>query len=564
MNTQSVILDQSGKPFTASRALALSGAPSNSIPALGSSFFPYDGASWSSQEMGRWLPWIRSPDAEINQFRDRIVARSRDLVRNDGWAAGAITRILDNCVGTNLRLSAMPDYRALKARFKGNFDATWADEFRSTAEALWRGFAHNLGHWNDLGRQLTVGQQFRLAMRHKLVDGEALTVVYDKPERVGYAAADYATCFQLVDPDRLSNPWQMIDSKYMRAGVEIDSDGVPLAYHIRSAEQNDWYNAIAANTWERVEREDSDGWRRVHHDYDRDRAAQHRGLGVFTPILAHMKMLARYYGVELQAATIASQLGLFVKSPYDPALVQEALGVDENDTELPLYQNMRAEWASTRPAMFDGVRVPTLAPGEEIEAVESAHPNGNFAEFTHEMLCVLASTTGVSVEQITQDWSRTSYSSARAALMETWKTLVRRREEFAINTATPMYANWLQEAMENGELPLPVGAPAFVEAGTAYSRCEWLGPARGWVDPVKEPQGSVLRMDGGLSTLKQESAEQGRDWEETVDQRAIEIAKYAELGIAPPSWSAMQTPNGSMFGEDPPEDAPKPAPEGKK
>ncbi len=36
--------------------------------------------------MGNWLPMIRSPDAEINWFRDRMVARSRDLARNSADA----------------------------------------------------------------------------------------------------------------------------------------------------------------------------------------------------------------------------------------------------------------------------------------------------------------------------------------------------------------------------------------------------------------------------------------------------------------------------------------------
>ena len=38
-----------------------------------------------------------------------------------------------------------------------------------------------------------------------------------------------------------------------------------------------------------------------------------------------LKMLARYYGVELQAATVASVLGLAVTSPYDEEEVRGAL-----------------------------------------------------------------------------------------------------------------------------------------------------------------------------------------------------------------------------------------------
>jgi len=507
----------------------------------GAAAFPYVASNLSTQEMGDWSPQIRSPDSEINFYRDRMVARSRDLVRNDGWASGGITRILDNTVGTHLRLSSNPDYRALHLRTGiTGFDAVWADEFRRAAEALWRGYSENPGHYNDVARQLTVGQQFRLAMRHKLIDGDALAVTYWMPDRVGLGGSDYATSLMLIDPDRLSNPYQMVDTRYMRGGVEIDDYSVPVAYHIRNAEQNDWYNSVESMTWERVAREEEDGWQRVIHDYDRDRVGQHRGVGVFTPVLAHAKMLAKYYGVELQAATIAATFGTYVTSPYDPALVQDALGGGEGE-ELPLYQSLRAEWANERPAMLNGARMPTLAPGESIESVSSDHPHGNFGEFAHEMLRTMAAALGLSAEQITQDWSKTNYSSARAALLESWKTLTRRSAEFKSNFANPVYANWLQEAMERGELPLPNGAPDYIECKTAYSRCDWLGVARGWIDPVKEKAGSILGMNAGLSTLKRECQEQGLDWEEVIRQRKIEIDTFNELGIELPNWATADT-----------------------
>jgi lambda family phage portal protein len=548
-----LIVDESGAPLAGSSVVparragmrADAGAPGGPAGLLPGSAslglapyqFPYEASSWMTQEMGNWLPWIRSPDSEINLFRDRMVARSRDLSRNDGWVSGGVNRILDNTIGTHLQLSANPDYRALSLRSGVTaFDADWADEFRRTAEALWRGYADNAGRYNDVCRQLTTGQQFRLAMRHKLIDGEALALIYWMPERTGYGEADYATALLLVDPDRLSNPYEMIDSRYMRGGVEIDDNGVPLAYHIREAEQNDWYLAVEANTWERVERYDEDGWPRVIHDYDRDRAGQHRGIGVFTPVLAHARMLARYYGVELQAAAIAAIFGTYVTSPYDPALVQDALGAGEGE-ELPLYQTLRAQWANERPAYLNGARIPTLAPGEKLDSVSATHPHSNFESFAHEMQRAIAAALGLSAEQITQDWSRTNYSSARAALLEAWKTLVRRRDEFCLNFASPFYGAWLWEAMDRNELPLPARAPRFIEARSAYARCSWMGVARGWIDPTKERAGAVMGMDAALSTLKRECAEQGQDYEEVLHQRAMEIKLMKELGLQPPDWA---------------------------
>jgi lambda family phage portal protein len=497
--------------------------------------FPYDAASWSSPEMGEWLPTIRSADQEINLYRDRMVARQRDLYRNDGWAKGAIGSILDSAIGSQYRMIAKPDFRRL-ALYDKAFDAVWAREFRQVREALWRDYSEDLGCFNDVSRQLTVAQQFRLALAHKLIDGESLLLPFWLPERMGKGAARYATAFLGVDPDRLSNPYQGPDTRYMRGGVEIDDLGAPTAYHIRKAEPNDYYNAIESMQWERVPREDSDGFLRVIHDFDRERFGQSRGVSVFASVLPRMKMLARYYGVELQAATVASIFGTYITSPFDSDLVQEALTGPGGQAGLSTYQELRTAFHDKHKLQINDVRIPTLAPGEDIKTVSAARPNNGFSPFTHEMLRSFAAATGQSETQVHKDLSSANYSSIRSGLVESEKTVRRRCKDFDQNTATPFAACLMQEQMERGELPLPRNAPAFLEARTAYSRCRWLGPAAGWVDPVAERQGVVLGLDAALSTLEDECARQGLDYEEVLDQRAYELEMMRDLKIPPPVW----------------------------
>ena len=74
-----------------------------------------------------------------------------------------------------------------------------------------------------------------------------------------------------------------------------------------------------------------------------------------------------------------------------------------------------------------------------------------------------------------------------------------------------------------------VDAPDFYENRYAYTRCKWIGPGRGWVDPVKEAQACQIRMDIGLSTLEAECAGQGLDWEEVLEQRAREKERMKKL-----------------------------------
>lgn len=535
MSAPAQLLDQHGRPLapSAPRARGLRGYIGGDA-----SVFPYDAGSWTSQELGSWFPWIHSPDYEINPHRDRMVARERDLVRNDGWASGAVRGILDETVGHHLHLVAKPDYRAL-AEITGlaTFDAKWASQYGAEVEARWRTWSNDPGRYNDVARQLTTSQQFRLGLRHKLIDGENLMVLYTMPERI--AASGFATAALGLDPDLLSNPYDLVDQKHLRGGVEIDANGVPLAVHIRKAHQYDWYNAAESVEWERVTCE-IDGWQRVIHDFERDRFNQHRGVSIFAPVLARLRMLTKYDAAELQAALINAILSTFITSPYDPQMVRDALQGDEVE-ELRGYQGLRADFHRHNAIMMNGNRIPVLVPGEKVESVSANRPGQNFDSFEHAMLRHTAAQTGQSAEQVSKDWSKTNYSSARGALNEAFKTVKRRLGEFTLQTASPLYTSWLDEGHDHGYFTLPKGAPEFRSCRAAYARCRWLGPGRGFVDPVKEKQGSILGLDAGLSTLEQECADlTGTDWRENLEQRAIEVARFKALGLALPEWGGQE------------------------
>jgi lambda family phage portal protein len=544
MSNPVAILDPSGNPLPPSRlrqrARALSGGSGN----YGGP--PYDAADLYGQHMAAWTPALWSPDAETNIYRDRIVSRVRDMVRNDGWASGAVTRILDNTVGGNLRPIAKPDYRFL-ATVTGNkaFDNEWAKEFARAIDANWRSWVHDPGLYCDAGRRLSFGQQMRVGFRHKLVDGDALAVMKWLPKRVGYGRARYATAVQLVDPDRLSNPQLRFDQQSMRGGVEIDGDGAAVAYHIRKAHQGDWWAAADSLTWERVPRETPWGRPVVVHDFDSDRSGQHRGgVGIFAPVLQRLKMLVKYDGVELDASIINAIFAAYVESPFDRELVGEALSDNEAlAPQINAYQGARSEFYNSNKIMLGDARIPIMFPGEKINTVASTRPNNNFEAFESAVLRNVASGVGLAAHQITNNYADINYSAAKAALVEIWKTLSRRRQEFGDHFAQPIRISWLEEAFEVDDLPLPKGAPEFIEFRGAYARCRWLGPGMGWLDPVDERTGAVIGLDAGFDTLEDICAAQGLDWEENLEQRAYEVKKFKELGLPLPEWAGQVAVN---------------------
>lgn len=535
------ILGANGQPLKPSRASMLNGGGGA----------PYDAADIYSGHMASWRPYLWSPDGELNMYRDRIVSRVRDMVRNDGWASGAITRILDNAIGASFRPISKPDYRAL-AQYTGNkaFDSKWADEYARAVEANYRSWSNDLGRYCDAQRNLTVSQLMRLAFRHKLIDGDALAMLYWKPEQVGIGRARYATSIQLVDPDRLSNPQLQFDQMTMRGGVEVDEYGAATAYWIRRAHAGDWFNAAKAMHWDKIPRETDWGRPIIVHDFDHDRAGQHRGgAGILAPVLERLKMLVKYDSTELDASIINAIFAAYIESPFDHQFVESALGGDGE--ELNAYQQGRAEFHTDRRITLGEAKMPILYPGEKINAVSAARPNSNFRDFEGAVLRNAASGMGISAQQLSQDWSDVNYSSARAAMLEAWKTMTRRRIDFAHGFAQPIFGAFLEESMEVDDLPLPKGAPEFMECRSAYARAEWIGPGRGWVDPVAEKKGAVLGMDAGLSTLQSECAEQGLDYEEVLFQRKKEIDLFNSLGLKVPEWAGMQDKTADQIIQDP-------------
>lgn len=536
MTRNVTILGADGEPVKSGRAGMLAGGDGRiGGPA-------YDAADLYGQHMAAWTPFLWSPDAELNPYRDRIVSRVRDLVRNDGWASGAVTRILDNAIGANLRPIAKPDHRYLAA-VTGNpaFDHEWAKEFGLALNTNWRAWEADLGRYCDAARRQSFRQMMKTAFRHKLIDGDALAVMRWLPDRVGVGRARYATAVQLVDPDRLSNPQLQFDQQALRGGVEIDEYEAAVAYHIRKAHEGDWFSAMQSLIWERVERETSWGRPIVVHDFDGDRASQHRGgAGIFTPILQRLKMLIKYDGVELDSAIINSIFAAYVESPFDQELVGEALS---DGDRIGSYQTARREFHDEKKISLNNARIPILFPGEKINSVAANRPSNNFGAFESAFLRNAASGLGLSAQQVSNDWSDVNYSSARGALLESWKTLSRRRQDFSENFAGRIRGAWIEEAMEEDDLPLPNNAPSYMEHPNAYSRCRWLGPAQGWIDPVDERTGAVIGMDAGIDTLESICALQGEDMEEVLDQRAYEIKEFDRRGIPRPEWAGQVAVN---------------------
>jgi lambda family phage portal protein len=498
------------------------------------------GASHSHTDLADWTPSSYSGQGAIDQDRDMLVRRLQDLARNDGWASAGVTRLVDTVIGAGWDLTATPNFVSL------GIDPDAADDLAEQIEAKWEDYAYDPSGdcFCHAKRQLNMGGILALAFRHRITDGEALAaILWIRERRVGYR-----TAVQVIDPDRLSTPNGEAESETLRKGVRLGKYGEPLGYYIRAAHPADAVAAINLDPfrWEYVPRETSFQRRVMVHAYEPNRAGGGRATPLLAPIIKKLRMLGRYDEAELQAAVLNAVMAAFIESAEDHDQIADAMNGGDELTE---YQKQRMGYYEEAPLRMPGVKVNFLFPGEKATLTRPSHPNAVFEPFVKAALRNIAGMFGLSYEQLSMDWGESNYSSARAALIEVWRGVLARREIFAYQFQGPIYAAWLEEAIDRGEVKLPKGAPAFRQAKPAYCSASWIGPGRGWVDPKKEAEGAILRKGARLTTLQRECAEQGLDWRQVIRQLARERKEIEAAGMDPDAQLPLVHPSGDQTDE---------------
>ena len=97
-----------------------------------------------------------------------------------------------------------------------------------------------------------------------------------------------------------------------------------------------------------------------------------------------------------------------------------------------------------------------------------------------------------------------------------------RRGWFVADFCQPIYEIWLSEAVARGRIK----APGFFDdpaLRAAWCKAEWLGPVQGQLDPKKEIEAGIMRVQHGVETYEQLTQEYGNgDWRSNAEQRKVE------------------------------------------
>ena len=160
-------------------------------------------------------------------------------------------------------------------------------------------------------------------------------------------------------------------------------------------------------------------------------------------------------------------------------------------------------------------------------------PSSSLSEFEAGILRNIASSLGVSYEQLAKDFSKTNYSSARASINESFRYFMGKRATIISRYASMIFQLWFEEALNMGEFKLPTSKLGFYDAKAAWTRCSWIGAGKSQIDGLKEVKESIEKIKSGLSTYEKEIANYGEDYVEVFEQQAREAELLEEQGRTP-------------------------------
>ena len=432
----------------------------------------YDTARNSPDFDWRWQD-SKSADLSLtHDIRKRIRERARYEVANNSYATGAGWSIVNAVIPNLPKLQFTPIEKtdagdALAQKLERDF-AAWAHEVR-------------------------LAEKLRAMRFAKFQDGETFAILHENARLRSAVKLDLSP----IDCERVTNLDQIghvntFDPKDID-GVHLDDWGNAVGYRVLTRHPGDPQYPLEAKTY----RAD-----KVLHWFRRTTPEQHRGVSELASSLLLFSYLRRYTFSVVRASEIAADLALILKTNDVDVYGMEAA------VDSPIIENNFSRGSTV-----------TLPEGFDATQLKAEQPTAQFSTLVDELLGAIGASLGLPRLVMRKSATGFTYASARVDLSEMERFVAIEREELNDSVVNPLFYAFLKEwtLVNRAEVP---------EHSVTWYYAESIGNK---IDPNKEATAQTARLANGTTTLAIEYAAAGRDWEEELEQRAIELAKIKEL-----------------------------------
>lgn len=437
---------------------------------------------WQSADLLSGNEWANAAD------RQKMRARSRHEVFNNGYAKGMVEKLSRYVIGRGPRLQMKSDDR-------------------DTNQAIERAFS-------EWAKEIKLARKLRLMRKARCIDGESFAVFVENPKLKSPIKID----LRIYEADQVTSPFSMANQPDEVDGIKFDAFDNPVTYSILKQHPGD-LGSIGNSEAVQVEAE------KVIHYFLAERAGQKRGVPEIAASIRIFAELRRYELAVLAAAETAASFAMVGEStaPAD----EESGGVSDT---IELERNM----------------LTFLPTGYKLGQTKPEQPTTTFKEFKHEVLNEAGAPVHMPLNILLCNSSGYNYSSGRLDHQTFAKSIDIDRDEIAADILDRIFDVWFDLAVLSEDDVIPQAA----RLRDFDSRRDWYWDGFEHVDPQKEDAARQTRLQSHMTTFAAEFAKDGKDWQDEMDQMARERAYAKQIGLELAAAPAAQSVAVSNEDED--------------
>ena len=438
--------------------------------------FRYEAATAGRRAHG-W--YAASTDANVELMGSLIWLRnrSRDLIRNNPYAARAIEELAGNVVGTGI----VPKAKTGNIAIDKIIDAEWP----FFADAC------------DTPQRLDFYGMQTLAVRTMAESGESL--VRFRP-RLGVDGLRVPLQLQMLEADFLDQARTMgLVNGHVMEGVQFDDLGRRVAYWLFTYHPG---GVLILNPRGGIISQPVPA-DQIMHVYRVLRPGQVRGVPWLSPVMMALRALDDYCDAERVRKKVEACVTAFVQQPE--GVDGDPLGISGTDpvTKAPVE--------TFQPGMVE-----YLKPGQEIK-FNNPPAAGGYREYKMTELQGIMAGIGLPYELGTGDMSQVNYSSWRGGMLGFRNTVEAYRWLTLIPLfCMPVWRRFVDTLILQGKIP----QKALNNPKVAIHAVQWTAPKFESVDPVKDAMAELKMIRTGTLDLFEAISRNGYDPEERLQKIA--------------------------------------------
>jgi len=393
--------------------------------------------------------------------------RSRYEAENNSWYAGILRTAVNHIVGSGPRLQVLTQDAAANQRL----------------ELAWRRWV----------ARVDFGEMLRTAVEAYWRDGEVFVMRAERPQWYPMPL-DLRT----LEADQIAMPWQQsqLQDPFVDDGVRFDPALNELEFYVYdhhpgstapvSMLSGDWYPSTE-----------------VLHLYRQERPGQTRGIPRATPALQTLPIMRRQELATLFSAETAANFAMYLKSTGS-AVTPAASGADF--AEIELTRNM----------------LTTLPEGWEIGQVEPKQPGPLYEMFQRQALMSFCRCTNMPYTLAAGTGKDANFSSFKGDMANVWAPEVHVERDRITWAIVERVWHWFLESAVF--VPgLLSGMPRIEEINH-----QWTWPPLPELDATEAADAAAVRLSTGQSTLSEEHARRGKEWEMEATRAAADFGVSVE------------------------------------